>query len=36
MVLDANGRLADRIELSDPAAKKRSGRTIPRHPDFAA
>ena len=34
MVLDANGRLADRIELRDPAAQKRSGRTIPRHPDL--
>jgi integrase len=34
MVLDADGRLSDRIELHDSAAKKRSGRTIPLHPDL--
>src|SRR5215216_1335467 len=34
MVLDADGRLADLIELHDSAAKKRSGRTIPLHPDL--
>jgi integrase/recombinase XerD len=32
MLLDADGRLADCIELYDSAAKKRSGRTIPLHP----
>jgi integrase/recombinase XerD len=34
MVLDAEGRLANHIELHDRAAKKRSGRTIPLHPDL--
>lgn len=34
MVLTADGRLADRIELHDKAAKKRSGRTIPMHKDL--
>ena len=34
MVLDADGHIADRIELHDAAAKKRSGRTIPIHPDL--
>src|ERR1700704_4697117 len=34
MMLDADGRLADRIELHDRAAKKRSGRTIPLHPEL--
>src|SRR5947207_3628622 len=34
MVLDADGRIADRIELHDVAAKKGSGRTIPLHPDL--
>ena len=34
MMLDADSRLADRIELHDKAAKKRSGRTIPLHPDL--
>jgi integrase len=34
MVLDADGRLADSIALHDSAAKKRSGRTIPIHPDL--
>jgi integrase len=34
MVLDAEGRIADHIELHDAAAKKRSGRTIPIHPDL--
>jgi integrase len=35
MMLDADGRLADNIELHDRAAKKRSGRTIPLHPDLS-
>jgi integrase len=34
MVLDADGRIAHRIELHDAAAKKRSGRAIPIHPDL--
>src|ERR1700687_2621112 len=34
MVLDADRRIADRIELHDSAAKKGSGRTIPLHPDL--
>src|ERR1019366_3950907 len=34
MVLDARGRIADRIELHDSAAKKGSGRTIPLHSDL--
>jgi integrase len=34
MVLDANGRIGNRIELHDSAAKKSSGRTIPMHPDL--
>jgi integrase len=34
MVLDADGRLGDCIELHDSAAKKRSGRTIPLHSDL--
>jgi integrase/recombinase XerD len=34
MVLDADGRLGHRIELHDSAAKKRSGRTIPLHPEL--
>src|SRR5258708_29325411 len=34
MILDADGRLAGYIELHDMAAKKRSGRTIPLHPDL--
>lgn len=34
MVLDADGRIADCIELHDGAAKKRSGRTIPIHSDL--
>jgi integrase len=34
MVLHADGRIADQIELHDSAAKKRSGRTIPLHPDL--
>src|ERR1700751_6346373 len=34
MVVDAQGRIASRIELHDTAAKKRSGRTIPLHPDL--
>ena len=31
MLLDADGRLGQRIELHDSAAKKRGGRTIPLH-----
>ncbi|MBF0325824.1 MAG: site-specific integrase, partial [Alphaproteobacteria bacterium] len=31
MVLDPQGRVAERIELHDKAAKKCSGRTIPMH-----
>ena len=34
MVVDAQGRIAGHIELHDAAAKKRSGRTIPLHPDL--
>jgi integrase len=34
MVLDADGRLGQRIELHDSAAKKRSGRTIPLHSEL--
>ena len=34
MVVDAQGRIARHIELHDTAAKKRSGRTIPLHPDL--
>jgi integrase/recombinase XerD len=34
MLLDADGRLGHRIELHDSAAKKRSGRTIPLHPEL--
>jgi integrase len=34
MVVDAQGRVASHIELHDAAAKKRSGRTIPLHPDL--
>lgn len=34
MVLDPQGRIAERIELHDRAAKKCSGRTIPIHPDL--
>jgi integrase len=34
MVLKADGRLGDCIELHDSAAKKRSGRTIPLHSDL--
>jgi integrase len=34
MVVDAQGRIASHIELHDVAAKKRSGRTIPLHPDL--
>jgi integrase len=32
MVLDANGRLGETIELHDKAAKKGGGRSIPIHP----
>jgi integrase len=34
MVLDADGHIANHIELHDRAAKKRSGRIIPLHPDL--
>jgi integrase/recombinase XerD len=34
MVLDANRRIGDRIELHDSAAKKGSGRTIPLRRDL--
>ena len=34
MVVDAQGHIASQIELHDAAAKKRSGRTIPLHPDL--
>jgi integrase len=33
MVVDANGQINGVIELTDNAAKKCSGRTIPVHPD---
>ena len=35
MVLGADGRLGEGIELHDRAAKKGSGRSIPLHPDLA-
>lgn len=34
MVLVAGGQVGDVIELQDKAAKKRSGRSIPMHPDI--
>ncbi len=34
MVLRPDGAVGDRIELHDSAAKKRSGRTIPLHPQL--
>src|SRR3954447_4240198 len=34
MLLDADGRIGHRIELHDSAAKKRSGRIIPLHPEL--
>ena len=34
MLLDARGRVSDRIELHDGAAKKGSGRRIPLHADL--
>jgi integrase len=36
MVVDANGQINVVIELTDTAAKKRSGRTIPVHPELVA
>jgi len=36
MVLDANGRIGELIEVRDGIAKKGSGRTIPMHPDLRA
>ena len=35
MVLDASGQISNVIELRDAAAKKRSGRLIPIHPELA-
>src|ERR1051325_5925151 len=34
MLLDADGRLGQRIELHDSAAKKANGPTIPLHPEL--
>jgi integrase len=34
MVVDGSGRVSGLIELHDSAAKKRSGRSIPIHPDL--
>lgn len=36
MLIDANGRLADHIALSNHIAKKGSGRSIPMHPRLKA
>ena len=36
MVVDATGQVSGLIELTDGAAKKCSGRSIPIHPDLAA
>src|SRR5438105_3525208 len=36
MVVDAHGRISGLIELTDKAAKKFSGRSIPVHPDLIA
>jgi integrase len=36
MVVDANGHISGLIELTDNAAKKFSGRSIPIHPDLIA
>lgn len=36
MVVDPAGEVSDAIELRDSIAKKRSGRTIPMHPDLRA
>jgi integrase len=36
MLVDANGQISGLIELRDDAAKKRSGRCIPIHPDLRA
>ena len=36
MVVDANGQISGLLELADAAAKKRSGRSIPVHPDLMA
>jgi integrase len=36
MLLNSNGQISGLIELHDTAAKKRSGRCIPIHPDLAA
>jgi integrase/recombinase XerD len=34
MILDASGKVGQSIELEDRVAKKRSGRTIPLHPEL--
>ena len=34
MVLSANGRIGDTIEVHDQIAKKRAGRTVPLHPEL--
>src|SRR6202011_3901770 len=36
MVVDANGQISGVIELTDNAAKKCSGRSIPVHPELVA
>ena len=36
MVVDGSGQISGLIELADAAAKKRSGRSIPVHPDLMA
>src|ERR1700720_1037834 len=36
MVVDGSGHISGLIELADTAAKKRSGRSIPVHPDLMA
>src|SRR5206468_8174637 len=36
MVTDAEGQIADVIALEDKAAKGKSGRVIPMHPDLKA
>src|ERR1700723_397326 len=34
MVLNANGRIGDTIEVDDQIAKKKAGRTVPLHPEL--
>jgi integrase/recombinase XerD len=36
MVLDANGRIGEALEIRDRIAKKGAGRTIPIHPELRA